>query len=126
MGQDNSKRISHAIEDKQNVFRGDDLSQIINDLAEEDSGLGFSEIVRTGAFVSKITVWDKPTNNPAPDPTAIKRTETIFNRTGVFVNSIFKSVYSEDGTSVIATITATVSRTGSNQVAFVEVVNVII
>lgn len=128
MGQNNSRRISHTLEAplRPNVFRDDQLRQIINDLSEEDSGVGFSEIIRSGAFVTKITIWDRPTNNPTPDVDAIKRTETVFNRTGAFIDTIVKTVFSEDGVAAVATTTATVTRDGSNRAAFIEVVNVIL
>lgn len=123
MGQRNSNRVSHEIESLPNSFRGDRLKQILDDLNEEDTGAGFSEVIRTGAFVTKITVWDRPNNNPTNDPAAIKRTEATFTRVGAFVSQIVKNTYSQDGLTVIATTTADVTRSGSNQAVFVDVVN---
>lgn len=115
MGQNNTERLSHELESLPNTFRDDDVKQILNDLNEEDSGKGFSEVVRTGVFVNKITVW-------ATSSKLIKRTETIFTRTGPFVNTIVKSIYKEDGSAVISTITATVTRDVQNKVTDVNVV----
>jgi len=117
LGQNNSRRISHTLENLPNTYRDDQVRQILDDLDEENSGLGYSEVIRVGAFVSKITVWDSNAMN-------FKKTEAIFNRTGPFINSIVKNVYSVDGSSIISTVTASVTRTGNNSVAFVDVVNV--
>lgn len=116
MGQKNTRRTSHTLEDLPNSFRDDQLRQIIDDLDEENSGLGYSEIIKTGAFVSKITVWNAPSKD-------FKRTEALFTRTGPFVNSITKNIYEEDGSGIIAVTTATITRNGNNTVAFVNVVN---
>lgn len=124
MGQNNTERISHKVEDLPNTFRSDELKEGINDLDEEIMGLGFSEVIRTGAFVSKITVWDRPTNNPTPDPAAIKRSESIFNRTGPFVDSIVKTTYKADGVTPASVVTSTITRDGSNRTVFVDTGNV--
>ena len=123
MGQNNSRRISHDVDLKQNTFRDDQLRQIIDDLEEESSGLGYSEIIRSGPFVSKIITWDRPTNNPSPDPDAIKRTETTFTRTGAFVDSILKEIYNEEGTAVIAKTDITFVRDASQRTVSANVVN---
>ena len=115
MSQKNSRRVSHDIDTKQNVFRDDHLRQIIDDLSEEDTGKGYNEVQRTGVFVDKIIVWED-------DQKLKKRTETTFSRTGAFIDEIVKEFYSEDGSAVISTITATVSRAGNKQVTYVDVV----
>lgn len=114
MGQNNSNRISHLIEALPNTFRDDQLEQILNDLNEEDSGKGYSEVIRTGAFVTSIIAWSDVSKTK-------KRTEATFTRTGPFVSSITKVTYSEDGTSIVSTISGTVTRTGNNEVAYVDV-----
>ncbi len=107
MGQTNSKRVSHKVNTAPNLFRDDHLKQILNDLGEEDSGAGFSEILKTGVFTDKIIVW---TNSGKTQ----KRTETTFTRTGVFMTTIVKEVYDEDGQNIVATSTATFGRDGQN------------
>jgi len=115
MGQNNTERLSHTIESLPNTFRDDQLRQIIDDLNEEETGKGVSEVTRTGAFVTNITVWKTVAKTQ-------KRTETVFNRTGPFINSIVKTIYSEDGTSSVATITATITRDVNKRVTDVNVV----
>jgi len=117
MGQNNSERLSHELESLPNTFRDDTIKQILDDLNEEDTGKGFSEVVRTGAFVTKITVWKTSSK-------LIKRSETIFTRTGPFMSTIVKSIYKEDGSGVISTITATFTRDVQKKVTDVDVVNV--
>lgn len=114
MGQQNTDAIQHLVDEFINTFRNQELAVIINDIDEEASGKGYSEILRTGPFTDSIIVWDSPSKN-------FKRTETVFNRTGVFITSVVRSFYSEDGSSVVATVTATITRTGNN---FVNTVNV--
>ena len=117
MGQTNSKRVSHKVSTAPNLFRDDHLKQILNDLGEEDSGAGFSEILKTGVFTNKIIVWTDSGKTQ-------KRTETTFTRTGVFMTTIVKEVFDEvDGTIVMATSTATFGRDGQNFVISATVGN---
>lgn len=116
MADTNSKRISHEIEVLPSTFRKDNLQQIINDLSEEDTGLGFNKIIRTGVFVTSTETW---TQDPLTFPSTAKlRTKIVYNRTGVFVNSIVKEIFDEEtGTIVISTVTITFVRTGTNAVS---------
>ena len=116
MGQTNSKRISHVLTTSPNLFRDDQLEQILNDLGEEDSGAGFSEILKTGVFTDKIIVWDSPSKNK-------KRTETTFNRSGIFITSIVKEVFDEDGAIKVSTSSASFTRDVQNFVIDATVVN---
>ena len=110
----NSKRIEHDLDNLPNTFRERDLKQILNDLGEEDSGLGYNEVIRTGVFTTKIIVWET-------DEKLKKRSEVNISRTGAFVDTITKDFYDEEtGTSIVATVTATVTRTGNNFVAYVD------
>lgn len=97
------------------TFRDDQLYQVVNDLGEEDSGKGYSQITRTGAFVTTITVWET-------SAMLKKRTLSTITRTGPFVSSVVKQTYAEDdGVAVISTITATLTRALNNTVTFVNV-----
>jgi len=116
MGNTNSTRVSHDIGSEPNLFRGDRLKQIIDDLGEEDSGSGFSELIKTGVFTNTIIVWTDSGKTQ-------KRTETTFTRIGVFMSSIVKQIYDVDGVSVIATSTATFTRDGQNFVVDATVLN---
>jgi hypothetical protein len=115
MGQDNSRRISHDIDNKPNTFRDDQLRQIIDDIDEEISGKGYSEVLRSGVFVSEIKIWSEPTNNPSPNPNAKLRTIEVFTRTGVFITSSVKGYYDESEV-IIATATTTYVRAVNNQI----------
>lgn len=114
MGQNNTERISHNLEGLPTTFRDDQLYQIINDLGEEDSGKGYSQVLRTGPFVTSIIVW-------LDSGMTKKRTDAVISRTGAFVTSIVKRIYDEDGVAVVSTITATVTRAGDNTISFVNV-----
>lgn len=119
MGQVNTARISHEIEVNPNVFRDDQLQQIINDLGEEDTGAGYSEVAYlTGTpFVDKITLWES-------DSKTKKRSEIQLSYTGAFVTGIVKTFYDEDtGTSPVAYTTVTVTLNANKTIASVDVVN---
>ncbi len=117
MGNKNSERVSHKVEEVPNLFRDDTLKQILNDLGEEDSGSGFSEMIKTGVFTNKIIVW---TDNSKTK----KRTETTITRLGVFVTSIVKEVFDEaEGVTKMSTSTATFTRDGQNFVIDATVQN---
>ena len=117
MGQTNTERVTHDLTKLPSHLRSFHVSQILDDLAEEDSGAGYSEVLRTGIFVTQIIVWDSSSKIK-------KRSETVFNRTGVFVDDIVKTIYSEDGASTVSTVTATFSRNANKTVNYVEVVTV--
>jgi len=106
MGQTNTERISHLRTILPNTFRHEDLFRILNEMDFEEQGAGFSEVIRSGVFTTKITLWASPAKTK-------KLTETVFNRTGVFVSSIVKQFFDDETGSVVeATVTATFNRTG--------------
>ena len=115
MGQQNTDTLEHLLDEFVNSFRDGELAQVINDLDEEGTGRGFSEISRTGPFTNNITVWDSAAKNK-------KRTETDFIRSGAFITDVVKVTYDEDtGTVIMSTLTATITRTGNNFVNTVDV-----
>ena len=119
MGQTNSKRISHELDSHQNTYRDDQLDQILNDIDEDENGIGFSEtgfIVGT-PFIAQIITY--------ADNTKIqKRSQVDFTYTPVpFVTTIVKQVFDNDDDSItIATITATVSYNANRTVKDVNVI----
>jgi len=113
MGQTNTERISHNLATVPVWGRADDAQQLLNDLFEEDSGKGYSQVIRTGPFVTTINVWT------SPGMTQLRTAATI-SRTGAFVSNIVKFFYNDEGVQV-STITATVTRAGDNSVSFVNV-----
>lgn len=118
MGQQNTDSIQHIIDDNPNWYRDQELYQIVNDISEELTGKGFTQIARPVLpdlpFVSKITIWNENPDSPPANPNAKKRVETNFSRTGPFISGITTNIYSEDGLTIVAIITATVTRTGQN------------
>ncbi len=115
MGDTNTKRLEHNLDVAPNAFRSRQLDQILNDLGEEDTGKGFSEIIRTGAFVSSLITWEDNSKTK-------KRSEATFNRTGPFTDSIVKEVFDEDtGLIVKATITTIFTRDSSQFVLDADV-----
>jgi hypothetical protein len=93
------------------------MKQIVNDLGEEDTGAGFSEIFKTGVFTTKIILWEDATKTK-------KRTETTFNRVGAFMSTIVKEVFDEEeGLIKVATSSASFTRDGQNLVLDATVLN---
>ena len=119
MGQTNSERVSHSLEELPNTFRDDQLKQILNDLDEESSGNGFSEAdYISNVFISKITTWDSPLKNK-------KRSEVDFVYSPFpFIGTIVKSIYDEDGTLAIAQIIATFTYNSNKTLDDVNVITV--
>lgn len=115
MGANNSRRISHDVDNKQNLYRDDQMRQILDDLDEETSGKGYSEIIRTGPFVSKIILWADTTQDR-------KRYVLTFTRNGAFVSSVLKEIYSEDGTYIISTLTINITRDTANRALYANAV----
>jgi len=101
----NSTRVRHIIVDT--LFRKDDLYNILNDLAEEDAGKGFSEVIKTGVFVTRIDVYSDVTKT-------LLRTSTDINRVGVYTSNIQKRIYADDGVTLVATLNADINRDGGN------------
>jgi hypothetical protein len=78
------------------------------------SGKGYTQIVRTGAFITKITVWED-------DSMTKKRMETTISRTvPPDVDSMQTKYYSEDGSTVVATVDTDITRTGDKKVAYID------
>ena len=118
MGQNNSRRISHDVDTQQNVFRDDQLRQILDDLGEEDTGKGFSETVYSGVFISQIITWDGPLKDK-------KRSQIDFTyQVGTpFIETIVKTIYDEEtGAIAVATITATITYNANKTVNTANVV----
>lgn len=121
MGQGNSDRVSHDVDTKANIFRDDQLRQILDDLGEEDTGKGFSTVAYLGAtpFVDLITTWNSPAMTK-------KRSEVQFTYSPLpFVTTIVKTIFNEhDGTTAVATITATITYNANKTTNTVDVVTV--
>ena len=119
MGQSNSTKISHKVEDLPNTFRGDDLQQILNDIDEEEAGKGFSEAGYVGAtpFVSLIITYKDNTKTQ-------KRSRVDFTYSPLpFVTGIVKVFYDEDDDSIVrATMSATVVYNANKSVKSVDVI----
>ena len=122
MGQNNSRRVSHDIDDSPNTFRDDQLRQILDDIDEELTGKGYTEILRSGVFVDEMKIWDEPTNNPTPNPDAILRKHIFFTRAGSFISSILTNYYTTDGLEIIAASTETYVRDVGKRVLSINTV----
>jgi hypothetical protein len=110
VAQGNSERISHKLDDLPNTFRDDQLNQIVNDLNEEDTGKGFSEVLYSGVFVQSIITWDGVAKTK-------KRTQTDFTYVGPFVTSITKNTFDEaTGLTVVSSINATINYDAQKKV----------
>lgn len=120
MGQKDTSRISHDIEDLPTTSRNTKLEQVINDLCEEDSGKGFTEVAYVGStpFVDKITTWDSIAKNK-------KRTEVLFTYSpSPFIMQITKNFYNEwDGTTIVAVTIAIVTYNTNKTVKDIQITN---
>lgn len=115
MGQINTERVSHTLTNLPNTFRDDQLQKIIDDLNEEESGWGFSEVIYSGVFVQTINVWTSLAKTK-------KRTSTVFTYTGAFVTGIVKTFYDEEtGLVAVSTISATITYDGNKKVVSSDV-----
>lgn len=116
MGRTNTKRVEHDNSVQPSIYRNDELSQILDDISEDMSGKGYTEIVRTGVIVSSIILWNSAAKN-------FKKTETLITRTGIFIDSIVHNIYKEDGSGIAAYTTYTLVRQSNKQVIEVSTVN---
>jgi len=117
VGQNNSGRISHDVDAQQNVFRDDILRQILNDLGEEDTGKGYSEVSYSGVFVSQIVTWDSNSKTK-------KRSQIDFTYEpgSPFIQTILKTIYDEfDGVTPVATVTAVISYNANRTASTADV-----
>lgn len=118
MGQTNTKRVSHTLEGLPNTFRDDQLQQIIDDIDEEETGRGFSDVFYVGAtpFVSQIITYKDNTKTQ-------KRSRVDFSYSPLpFIATIVKQFFDNDDDSItISTITATISYNANKTVKSVEV-----
>ena len=120
MGQKNTDSIQHLVGEAPNAFRDEELFEIINDIDEERTGKGFTQIIRpvlpAAQFITNIITWNEDPDSPPSNPNARKRVETIFTRPGglPFVSQIVTNIYDKTGLVIKAIITATVTRTGGN------------
>jgi len=119
MGQTNTRRVSHNIIQNLNTYRDVDLNQILNDIDEEESGRGYSEVeyVLGKPFVSTITTYVDQTKQQ-------KRSVIDFTYSPIpFVSQIVKQWYDEDDDSiVVSSMTATVSYNANKSVQSVNLV----
>ncbi len=109
MSQKDTRRLDHSNIAK-SMFRDVNMEQIINDMIEEDTGAGFSEIIKSGVFTTDLITWTDSNKT-------LKRAHVIFNRTGPFVTSITKNIYDDDGITILASNTFNIARAGDNTVA---------
>lgn len=118
MGQTNSNKVSHKLIDLPNTFRDDQLAQILNDIDEEESGKGFSEVfyVVGKPFVLQIITWKDPTKTQ-------KRYQIDFTYTPLpFVSQIVKQVFDQDDDSITrSTLTADIVYNANKSVKSVDV-----
>lgn len=119
MGNTNTKRVSHTLENLPNTFRSDDLRQILDDMDEEESGRGFSEVTYVGGtpFVSQIITYKDNTKTQ-------KRSQVDFTYSPQpFVGTIAKQIFDNDDDSItVATISAIILYNANKSVRSVDVI----
>lgn len=109
MGAQDTSRLQHP--PTFSLARDDTLAQIIDDLLEEDSAIGYSEATYvSGVFVSTLELWDSPAK--------LKRRATITYTYSPqpYVSTVNREVYNKDGTAIIAQALTTITRNANNTV----------
>lgn len=107
---------THDLTAMPSTFRDGSTEQILNDLGEEDSGKGFTEVTYIGAFVSNITTWWSAAKTK-------KRTEVDLTYSPVpFTSTVVKRFYDEDGVAVVSTVTSTVTYNANKTVQNIDTV----
>lgn len=116
MGQTNDRRVSRQPSKLPDYSRDDTVQASLNDLFEEDIGVGYSEITYTsGVFVSKIETW-------TDDGKALKRTESNFIYSPIpFVTQIVKDYYGDDGITINFKVTAVISYNANKTVNNIDI-----
>jgi hypothetical protein len=108
--QSDSQRIAHDVEKLPSTARLPNVYQQLNDLEEENSGAGYTDVTYTGPFVTGMTTWESVAK-------ALKRSDVVFAYSGPFVTTIVKRYFDEaTGTAVVSTATSTISYTANKQV----------
>lgn len=120
-----SDRVYHDLDAEDSgtpLFRSERLDQILRDLHEEESGWGYHKIVRNGNnFITEIQIYSENPDSPENNPNAKLRSKTVFTRTDNFISALTRTIYAEDGTTVVATATANVFRNTNKSVNSVNV-----
>jgi hypothetical protein len=116
MGQTNDKRVSREPSRLPDYSRDDTLRSSLDNLFEEDLGMGYSEITYiSGVFTSKIETWVDNTKLQ-------KRTETNFTYAPIpFVGTVIKDYYADDGVTINFKVTATLSYNANKTVNNIDV-----
>jgi hypothetical protein len=94
------------------TFRYENIGAVLGECDEEETGVGFSVVARTGVFVTSITVW-------TDSGMTVKRSETTLTRTGAFVTGISKKFF--EGGIQITSFNVTIARV-SNFVSTVTII----
>ena len=111
MGLKNTERVEHPNEDAPTTFRNFFLDKILNEINETGSGQGYTEITRTGAFITKLETW-------VDDTKTLKRSQIEISRSGPFVSQIILRMYDDEtGLTEISRVTHDFDRDVNN---FVE------
>lgn len=113
MAQNNDQRVEHEVGNLPVWFRSGDLSQIIDDISEWETGIGYQETTYISTvFLSAVTGWNDNTK-------ALKRFDVTVSYVGgvpPFVASVVTHIYDETGTQC-ATITETYAYNSNNTIA---------
>jgi hypothetical protein len=118
MGANDTSRIDHDLANLPNTFRSFVLEGILDDIDEESSGKGFTEITYVGSspFVDKITTWNSPAKT-------LKRFEvTISYSPAPFVSQVQKKIYGDDGL-LVATTTSNVTYNTNKSTKDITITN---
>lgn len=90
------------------AFRAPNVGQALADLNEEVDGVGYTELTYTAGLVTAMTGWSSAAKT-------LKRYDVTFTYlTGLpLIEIVTKRVYADNGTTVVATTTKTVTYTNN-------------
>ena len=116
MGQTNDRRVSRDPSRLPDYSRDDTVQSTLDDLLEEDMGMGYSQVTYTqNVFPIKFETWTDVSK-------VLKRTEINFTYSPVpFVTQIVKDYYGDDGVTVNLRLTAVISYNANKTVNNIDI-----
>jgi hypothetical protein len=116
MGQTNARRVGLNVDTFINYARDDNARAALQDLFEEDTGAGYSEIAYTsGVFVSQFETYTDNTKTEI-------RTRTTFGYSPIpFVETVTKEYFKDGSVIAYRTLTATISYNANKTVNNIDI-----
>ena len=116
MGQINARRVGLNVDTFINYARDDNARAALQDIFEEDTGAGYSEIAYTNnVFVSSFETYTDQTKTEI-------RTKTTFGYNPLpFVETVTKEYFKDGSASAYRTLTATIGYNANKTVNSIDI-----